>query len=58
MLTPKSRKLKYSDVTPRRLYLGRRNFLLGLLAATASAGCGENPKTCLPNPAGVPLGRN
>ena len=26
--------LSYSDVTPRGLYMGRRNFLLGLLATT------------------------
>ena len=41
MLTPQDRKLKYSDVTPERLYLDRRNFLLGLLATTAAAGCRE-----------------
>ncbi|HXZ11378.1 MAG TPA: protein-methionine-sulfoxide reductase catalytic subunit MsrP [Candidatus Sulfotelmatobacter sp.] len=36
MLTKKSPDLTYADVTPRALYMGRRNFLLGL-AATAGA---------------------
>ena len=29
-------KLTYSDVTPKGLYMGRRNFLLGLLAVTGA----------------------
>ena len=29
-------KLTYSDVTPKGLYMGRRNFLLGLLVVTGS----------------------
>jgi methionine sulfoxide reductase catalytic subunit len=36
--------LKYSDVTPKRLYMDRRNFLLGLLATAAIVGCGEKSK--------------
>jgi methionine sulfoxide reductase catalytic subunit len=56
MLTPKSRKLKYSDVTPRRLYLGRRNFLLGLLAATAAAGCGGKSQDLPSEPGASPVG--
>jgi sulfoxide reductase catalytic subunit YedY len=36
--------LKYSDVTPKRLYMERRNFLLGLLATAALVGCGEKPQ--------------
>jgi methionine sulfoxide reductase catalytic subunit len=36
--------LKYSDVTPKRLYMDRRNFLLGLLATAAIVGCGEKPQ--------------
>jgi sulfoxide reductase catalytic subunit YedY len=56
MLTPKSRKLKYSDVTPRRLYLGRRNFLLGLFAATAAAGCGGKSQDLPSEPGASPVG--
>ena len=41
MLKPTDRELKYSDVTPKRLYTGRRDFLLGLVAATGVAGCGD-----------------
>ena len=40
MFTPTDRELKYSDVTPKELYVGRREFLLGLVAATGVAGCG------------------
>src|SRR5580658_10039256 len=33
MLIKKAPDLTYADVTPRGLYMGRRNFLLGILAA-------------------------
>jgi methionine sulfoxide reductase catalytic subunit len=36
LLTKRSPDLTYSDVTPRSTYMGRRNFLLGLLATTAA----------------------
>jgi methionine sulfoxide reductase catalytic subunit len=36
MLIQKKPDLTYADVTPRVLYMGRRNFLLGLLATTAA----------------------
>jgi methionine sulfoxide reductase catalytic subunit len=45
MFAPKDRELKYSDVTPKALYLGRREFLLGLAAATGVAGCGNNSES-------------
>jgi len=32
MLTKRAPDLKYSDITPKGLYMGRRNFLLGALA--------------------------
>ncbi len=35
MLIQKKPDLTYADVTPKALYMGRRNFLLGLLATTA-----------------------
>ena len=35
MLIKKKPDLTYSDVTPKALYMGRRNFLLGLLATSA-----------------------
>ena len=35
MLVQKKPDLTYADVTPKVLYMGRRNFLLGLLATTA-----------------------
>ena len=35
MLIKKKSDLTYADVTPKGLYMGRRNFLLGLLATTA-----------------------
>jgi methionine sulfoxide reductase catalytic subunit len=41
MFKPTDRELKYSDVTPKRLYMGRRDFLLRLVAATGVAGCGN-----------------
>jgi sulfoxide reductase catalytic subunit YedY len=34
MLVKRKPDLSYSDVTPKSLYMGRRNFLLGLLATT------------------------
>ena len=55
MLTPKDRKLKQSDVTPRRLYMDRRNFLLGLLATTAAAGCGEKSEDVPSGPSASPV---
>lgn len=36
MVTKRAPDLKYSDVTPKGLYMGRRNFLLGLLVTTAA----------------------
>ena len=36
MLTKRRPELTYADVTPKRLYMGRRNFLLGLLATGAA----------------------
>jgi sulfoxide reductase catalytic subunit YedY len=36
MLTKKKEDLTYADVTPKGLYMGRRNFLLGLLATTGA----------------------
>ena len=36
MLTKKKGELTYADVTPKGLYMGRRNFLLGLLATGAA----------------------
>jgi len=36
MLTKRAPDLKYSDITPKGLYMGRRNFLLGLLVTTAA----------------------
>jgi sulfoxide reductase catalytic subunit YedY len=36
MLTKRAADLKYSDITPKGLYMGRRNFLLGLLVTTAA----------------------
>ena len=41
MFTPTGRELKHSDVTPKRVYMRRRDFLLGLVAATGVAGCGN-----------------
>ena len=41
MFTSTDRELKHSDVTPKRLYMRRRDFLLGLVAATGVAGCGN-----------------
>ncbi|HTZ98995.1 MAG TPA: protein-methionine-sulfoxide reductase catalytic subunit MsrP [Candidatus Aquilonibacter sp.] len=35
MLIQKKPDLTYADITPKALYMGRRNFLLGLLATTA-----------------------
>ena len=35
MVIQKKPDLTYADVTPKALYMGRRNFLLGLLATTA-----------------------
>src|SRR5271154_3219936 len=56
MLTPQDRKLKYSDVTPERLYLDRRNFLLGLLVTTAAAGCGKKSEVLPSEPGTSPVG--
>src|SRR5271167_953356 len=56
MLTPQDRKLKYSDVTPERLYLDRRNFLLGLLVTTAAAGCGKKSEVLPSEPVTSPVG--
>ena len=36
MLIKKQPDLTYKDVTPKAFYMGRRNFLLGLLATTAA----------------------
>ncbi|MGD0842041.1 MAG: protein-methionine-sulfoxide reductase catalytic subunit MsrP [Candidatus Acidiferrales bacterium] len=36
MLIKPEQELKYSDVTPKRLYQGRRSFLLGMLGATGA----------------------
>ena len=36
MLVKKQPDLTYADVTPKGLYMGRRNFLLGLLATTGA----------------------
>jgi methionine sulfoxide reductase catalytic subunit len=36
MFTKRTPDLKYSDVTPKGLYMGRRNFLLGLLVTTGA----------------------
>src|SRR5215469_10701234 len=36
MLIKKKSDLTYADVTPKGLYMGRRNFLLGLLATTGA----------------------
>jgi sulfoxide reductase catalytic subunit YedY len=36
VLTKRRPELTYADVTPKRLYMGRRNFLLGLLATGAA----------------------
>src|ERR1700675_2494224 len=36
MVVKRTPDLKYSDVTPKRLYMGRRNFLLGLLVTTGA----------------------
>ena len=36
MLIKKKNDLTYADVTPKTLYMGRRNFLLGLLATTGA----------------------
>ena len=36
MATKRSDDLSYKDVTPKFLYMGRRNFLLGLLGTTAA----------------------
>jgi methionine sulfoxide reductase catalytic subunit len=36
MVVKRAPDLKYSDVTPKGLYMGRRNFLLGLLVTTAA----------------------
>jgi len=36
MLTKRTPELTYKDITPKRLYMGRRNFLLGLLATTGA----------------------
>ncbi|MGB0035030.1 MAG: protein-methionine-sulfoxide reductase catalytic subunit MsrP [Candidatus Acidiferrales bacterium] len=36
MLVKRAPDLKYSEVTPKILYMGRRNFLLGLLATTGA----------------------
>jgi len=34
MVIKRQTDLTYADVTPKTLYMGRRNFLLGLLATT------------------------
>src|SRR5579862_4728395 len=45
MLIKPQADLKYSDITPKGVYLGRRNFLSGLLATTgAVAGWMKFPK--------------
>jgi len=45
MLTKKRPELSYADVTPKALYMGRRNFLLGLAATSvAVAGYKEFPR--------------
>src|SRR5579863_4025776 len=36
MLTKRSPDLSYKDITPKRIYMGRRNFLLGLLVTTGA----------------------
>src|ERR1700733_1894025 len=36
MLIKKKPDLSYSDVTPKALYMGRRNFLMGLLATSGA----------------------
>src|SRR5579872_6548908 len=36
MLIKKNSDLTYADITPKALYMGRRNFLLGLLATTGA----------------------
>ncbi len=36
MLVQRKPDLTYADVTPKRLYMGRRNFLLGLLATSGA----------------------
>lgn len=36
MLVKKQPDLTYADVTPKALYMGRRNFLLGLVATGAA----------------------
>ena len=57
MLIKKKSDLSYSDVTPKALYMGRRNFLLGLLATGgAVAAYKEIPESWrLPAPEGLSL---
>src|SRR5277367_3614610 len=59
MPTKRQPDLTYSDVTPKALYMGRRNFLLGLLATTgAVAGWKKLPGLLAGPPTGavpVPL---
>jgi sulfoxide reductase catalytic subunit YedY len=42
MLIKKKPDLSYSDVTPKALYMGRRNFLLGLLATGGAVAAYKN----------------
>ena len=44
MVIKKKPDLTYADVTPKALYMGRRNFLLGLLATTAAVAAGRNSR--------------
>jgi methionine sulfoxide reductase catalytic subunit len=47
------RDLKCSDITPKHLYFGRRDFLLGLLGTTAAvAGCEKTEQPTLEGDAG------
>jgi len=52
--------LTYKDVTPKSVYMGRRNFLLGLLATTAAvAGWKKLPNLLSgPGTASVPVNLN
>jgi sulfoxide reductase catalytic subunit YedY len=42
MLIKKKADLTYSDVTPKALYMGRRNFLMGLLATSGAVAAYKN----------------
>jgi methionine sulfoxide reductase catalytic subunit len=60
MLVKKKEDLTYSDVTPKSIYMGRRNLLLGLLATTAAvAGWKKLPGVLAGPPTGsVPVKLN